>query len=404
MVAQQFASEEHRREHAATPFGIGLEVPDPFARACREAEQPQNQRGECADEEQYFESLGLSRSRVAQCKAPAVAFEITKRFLDLHAPSVNSLDQRASPALMGQRGGEQPRRTVQSAIKPVVGAIAALFSRPARSTPIGPYEIQPTPVTVTSSKASHANMAHTWGGLSIQRIGVTPAPRLGSEVFDSVADPTDPVPAVGLDIAKPRSAETRIGDDDGSTALGQYRPQSLEKSPVGLGAVVVAHRMNFFVHRYRATPDRHRRLEHEQFPVEFAVGPIHNNDRAWNMLKQCPRQRRIHTVTFNMEMTITQQSVHGLDVVFHESLTTTVTAKMGERELAAAKQRLYDAKERFSSRPMSNHGVAFKPFFQQANRVHAVLSVSNGCVATPIRSDDSMHVDPLSDCIPFIYH
>lgn len=40
---------------------------------------------------------------------------------------------------------------------------------------------------------------------------------------------------------------------------------------------------------------------------------------------------------------------------------------------------------------------------KQAHRVHAVLFDLNGAVATTKGSDDSMHVDPLNDCICTIF-
>ena len=50
------------------------------------------------------------------------------------------------------------------------------------------------------------------------------------------------------------------------------------------------------------------------------------------------------------------------------------------------------------------HERSMQPFFQQAHRVHAVLSDLNDGFPTIIRSDDSMRADPLTDCISAISH
>jgi hypothetical protein len=52
---------------------------------------------------------------------------------------------------------------------------------------------------------------------------------------------------------------------------------------------------------------------------------------------------------------------------------------------------------------MADDAIVFTPTFQQADRVHAVLSGLDDCFPTTIRSDGSMHVDPLTDCIPSIH-
>ena len=72
---------------------------------------------------------------------------------------------------------------------------------------------------------------------------------------------------------------------------------------------------------------------------------------------------------------------------------------MRERELSTIEQSLDHSEQGAEPRPVADNLVAFTPSFQQADRVHAVLSGPDDCFATAIRSDDSMHVDPLTDCI-----
>ena len=121
---------------------------------------------------------------------------------------------------MRQRGGEQPRGAVQLS---VLRAMGSALAGSARSTVVRTHQIQPTPVAVTTRQTSPADVAHARCGLSVQRIDVTPALRLGFEVFDSITDTSDPVPPKGLHIAKPRTAEPRVGDHDGATPLELIR-------------------------------------------------------------------------------------------------------------------------------------------------------------------------------------
>ena len=105
---------------------------------------------------------------------------------------------------------------------------------------------------------------------------------------------------------------------------------------------------------------------------------------------------------FPMQVPTAQQSVHGLDVVFDEGTPRTVAAEMGQGEPATAEKRTDHPHQRSHSGLMTDDGVALQPFFQQSHRVHAVLSDSDDGLATTTRSDDSMHVDPLTDCISTI--
>jgi hypothetical protein len=97
-------------------------------------------------------------------------------------------------------------------------------------------------------------------------------------------------------------------------------------------------------------------------------------------------------------MWIAEQAVDGLDVVFDEGIPATSPTEMGQGEFPAIEQRLDNTQERDSPGAVSNDGIAFEPRIQQANGVHAALSDTDGCVVTTIRSDGSVHVDPLIPC------
>ena len=89
-------------------------------------------------------------------------------------------------------------------------------------------------------------------------------------------------------------------------------------------------------------------------------------------------------------------------MVFDEGAPRAVTAKMAQGESAAAEKRPDSPHQRSHCALMTDDGVALQPFFQQSHRVHAVLSDPNDGFPTTIRSDDSMRVDPLTDCISAI--
>ena len=308
MIPPQLLTEKHRREDRSSPFGVGLEVSDPLPVRCGKSEQPQNQRGQRRDEQQGFEALGVLRSRVTQREPESVALEVADGLLDLHALGVDALDAGAGPAMMRQRGGEQPRRSVHLSI---LRATSSALARPARARAPGAHQIQPAPVPVLARQTSPPDMAHPRGGLWVQRMDVAPAPCFRSQVFDAVANPPDPVPSECFDVAKPWTAESRVGDDDRPTALGQARLQLVQEPPVSPGIVVAAHRMHFFVDRNRSPLHRYRRLEDELLVREPAVGPIDEDHWTCDPSEHRPRQGAIDALSFLMQVPIAQQSVHG---------------------------------------------------------------------------------------------
>lgn len=191
---------------------------------------------------------------------------------------------------MRQRRGEQPSGLVHLSILRATGSALA---RSARSTTKGAHQIQPAPVPMTARQTPHADMAHTRRGLSVQRMDEAPAPRFRSQVLDAISNPPDPVPSKHLDIAKPRTPESRIGHYDGPAAFGQNGLQSMQESPVGPGIVLRAHRMHFFVDRNRSSLHRHRHCEDELLVCQRAVGPIDETpDARHHPVPSSPRRQR----------------------------------------------------------------------------------------------------------------
>jgi hypothetical protein len=178
--------------------------------------------------------------------------------------------------------------------------------------------------------------------------------------------------------------------------------ESEKELTMGLGAIVSTHRIDFFVEGHSASTHRHSRLKDEQSALEFTVGPVDNDERSFNVGEQRVGDLGVDIDSLAMQMWVAEQSVDRFDVMLDEGAALAVTAEVGECEFSAIEQCFDHSKQRIEPCSVTDDVVAFEPSFQQANGVHAVLSDVDDCVATTIRSDDSMHVDPLSNCIPSI--
>ena len=238
--SHKLLAEVYRGEHGASSFYGGLEVSVPSPVGCGGSQQPQNQRFQDCDEAHWLEAVGAYRSSVTQREPPPVAFDIGEALGDLHALRVDASGAVAGAAVMGLQC-EQPRGTM---LLPILCALDTAFARSARCGSRGAHRIHPTAV--------------------------------------------------------PRTAESGVGDHEGAGALGQHRVQSLQKLPVGLGAFVATHRMDFVVDRNRPPRHRHRGFEDELRGLQRTVGPVHDYHRALNASERRLRQRPIHAVSFPM--------------------------------------------------------------------------------------------------------
>jgi hypothetical protein len=174
--------------------------------------------------------------------------------------------------------------------------------------------------------------------------------------------------------------------------------ESLKEAAMGAGAVVASQGVDFFVHRDGAPSDGYGGFEDEQFPAEFAIAPIDDDDRALGTCKEHRAERGVDPLALPVQMRITKQTVDGFDVMFDEGIAAPRPAEMGQCEPPAVEQGLDNPKECVSPGAVADNGIAFEPGIQQANGVHAALSEVDGGVATTIRSDGSVHVDPLILC------
>jgi hypothetical protein len=174
--------------------------------------------------------------------------------------------------------------------------------------------------------------------------------------------------------------------------------ETLKEAAMGARVVVASYGMDFFVHRDSASTDGHGGFEDEQFAAEFTIAPVNDDDGALSARKEHGAECGVDSLALAVQMRITEQAVDGLDVMFDEGITAPRPAEMCQRELPAVEQCLDDPKEGLSSGAVADNGIAFEPRIQQANGVHAALSGVDGGVATTIRSDGSVHVDPLIHC------
>ena len=140
--------------------------------------------------------------------------------------------------------------------------------------------------------------------------------------------------------------------------------------------------MDIFVDRDRTCLDRQRGFQDEPLARERAAAPIDENHRTLNPFEHHPRRRRVDRISFRVQVRIFQQCVHSLDVVLHKRLTP-ATANMDKGEPAAVEKCADRSYQRMNCGSMADDGVALQPLFQQAPRVHAVLSESDGSVSQP---------------------
>ena len=396
IVFQQCAPQEDGGQGVTFPDGVGLEVTLPVARLGGESEQPIGQGSERGDEEQDLDALRALGTCVAQSEAPSVALEVAEGFFDLHTLGVELPDGCTGMPAMGQRGGKQPGRTVEDSVELLVGGVVAPLSGSAGSTMVSPQEVEMACVASAAAQSSKPDVAHVRGGLAIQAMAGPPALRVRAEVLDAFANSSDPIPTEGFHVTKPRATEAGIGDDDGLAVRRQYSCEVAQEATMDARIVVAAHGMRLLVDRVGPASNRHGRFQDEHLALEFAISPIHDDDGTLKPGDKLPRHGLIDAKALAVQMDIAEQSVDSLDVVLHVSGAGAMAAEFREAEPASSKRGVDYSNEGFEARGVANAVVARKPVFDQAESVHVVLSDRDGCVATPIGSDDDMHVHSLS--------
>ena len=247
-------------------------------------------------------------------------------------------------------------------------------------------------------EAAKSDMANRGCGFAIECTDVAPALSFGVVVLDAVTDASDPIPAKRFDIAKPRATKAGVGNDNRMALCGHHLMESAEKLAMGTGTVVAAQGMNFFLHRDGAPADGYGGFEDKQFTAELTIAPIDDDDGALSARKEHGAEWGVDSLALLLQMRIPEQAVNGLDVVFNKGVGAARATEMGQGEFPAVEQGFNDPQECGLSGAVADDGIAFEPRIQQANGVHAALSDSEGGVVTTIRSDGSVHVDPLSFC------
>ena len=154
--------------------------------------------------------------------------------------------------------------------------------------------------------------------------------------------------------------------------------------------------MRLLVERDGASLEREGSLQDEDLALEFAVCPVDDDDGPLELGEEGVCHGGVDALALAVEMSVSEQAVDGLDVMLYKSSSGAMTAQFGQRESASSKGCIDYSNESIEARPVGDTAVAREPAFQQAKRVHVVLSGRDGCVVTPIGSDDDMHVYCLS--------
>jgi len=241
-------------------------------------------------------------------------------------------------------------------------------------------------------------MSHLRRGLAVERADVVPALGFRVQVLDAVTNTPDPIPTERFDVSEPGTAEAGIGDDDRNAVGRHHLMESVKEATMGVGVVITAQGMDFFVEREGAPADGQGGFEDEQFTAELAVAPIDDDDGTLGVSEEHRAECGIDSPALTVQMGITEEAVDGFDVMFDEGISGTCATEVGQSKLSAAEQRFDDSQECEVPGAVTDDGIAFEPGIQQASGVHAALSEVDGGVATTIRSDGSVHVDPVILC------
>jgi hypothetical protein len=102
-AAQELPSDEESGEHLAPSLGVGLKVAMSLRDAAGETDEPDDERGERADQQENLQPCGGEATRVSKAEAPSMALQVTERLLDLHSLAVELLDASLAADLVGQR-------------------------------------------------------------------------------------------------------------------------------------------------------------------------------------------------------------------------------------------------------------------------------------------------------------
>src|SRR5688572_6374470 len=110
---------------------------------------------------------------------------------------------------------------MQPSIHRFAGARWTATRRASDSRLVCTHEVKPEAVLMSSGQRDLTDVSRLGSRVGIQGVGEAPAPRFLAVVLDLVSNSADPVPAVGLHCAEPRSSEASVSHDYRLAARGQ---------------------------------------------------------------------------------------------------------------------------------------------------------------------------------------
>jgi hypothetical protein len=91
-IVKQLATQEAEREHCTFLQGIGLKVTGIVAGTGGQPYQPRSRRGQRANAQEDFPTLGIAAARRLQAQAPPLPFAVTEGFLDVAVATHKTID------------------------------------------------------------------------------------------------------------------------------------------------------------------------------------------------------------------------------------------------------------------------------------------------------------------------
>lgn len=147
---------------------------------------------------------------------------------------------------------------------------------------------------------------------------------------DVTSDAAKPVPAVGLNLAKPGVAIPGVGDNQRLRSRWKYIGEFSKKLVMTAGRIVIIPREGSLIQRDRASFKHDGSPERHQTQLLANIGPIHENDRHGIMATQVIGMPAQQCKAVVGEARVTEQTVDAFNAVFSRSGAANAAPELGQ--------------------------------------------------------------------------
>ena len=149
----------------------------------------------------------------------------------------------------------------------------------------------------------------------------------------------------------------------GLAIVRQDELKALQELPMCARAVVALERKNTGVDHHRASAHRCGGLQHRPLatPAALEVRPVHREHRTLHARKQGLSDRTVNPGALAVQARISQQSVHGLDVMLDVRTSGTASPELRQRSPASENERLHYPDECRDSHRVSDNQPLLQP-------------------------------------------